>query len=208
MENEMTAMPDASRPSASFLDVIYETLFCPWPLFNGLGSAPEVENHWLFTALLLVIFISALTPVLQLINTGGELTSLVWGIPLAVVAGVFAWGAVGLVIALLGYAFGGSFCLKRFLALSGFATTPWLLMGPISLFKAGLGGWSLGLFILGALLIWLWSILLFGLAFMATYRMTVERVLIVLFMPLVASVIFLSWVFGFLDNVSQLMLPL
>lgn len=189
---------------AGFMDQFYNALFYPVSTFKTIGSLEKPGNGLLFQALMAVVLVSGIAPIVQLINVGGQPGDLVFAIPTGVIIGVAAWGFMGLVIALASYAFTGESRIKTFLTLSGFATLPWLLMGSTSLFKIGLGPFGVALSVIGALLIWLWSVLLFALALMVTYRMTLERVMLVLAAPFVTMIILLAWIIGFIDNVRQL----
>ncbi len=200
-QNACCASQDAGYP-----ELFYQALFHPCATFNAIAES-EVRGHQnrlLFYALISVVIVSAMAPVVALMNTGGNAEDLVLAIPLGTLVGVGVWGFMGLAISLFSFAFTGKSNVKPFLILSGLATLPWVLMAPVSLLKVGLGGVGMALSILGALLIWLWSVLLFALALMVTYRMTIERVLIVLAAPFVALLILLGWIVGFTDNIRQL----
>ncbi|WP_373532431.1 YIP1 family protein [Vampirovibrio sp.] len=192
----------------NFLDTLYDTLFHPIATFRALDEAAPVQPQPLFYALTAVIAISALAPVIQMANVGGDTGGLALGIPLSSIAGVAIWAFMGLTTGLLAYAFTGQAKIRTFLTLSGLATLPWLLMGPVSVLKFGLGPIGAVIAILGALLVWLWSVLLFGLALMVTYRMTVERAMIVLATPFITLLILLGWILGFFGNVRQLVFHL
>ncbi len=202
---EACASPE--NPESGFfdpLDTLYNSLFHPVVTFKTLTETENLPGRIHFHALCAVILISALAPAVQLANRGGDAVSLSWAIPLSALAGVFAWAFTGLCTGLLAFAFTGKARIGHFLTLSGLATLPWLLLGPISLVKFGLGPVGTGLAILCAMAIWLWSVYLFGLALMMTYRMTIERALIVLATPFVTLLFLLGWILGFVDNIRLL----
>lgn len=188
----------------NFLDTLYDTLFHPIITFRALDETETTNPKFLFYALTAVITVSALAPLIQLANTGGDFGGLALGIPFSTIIGVAVWGFMALTTGLWAYAFTGHARIRTFLTLSGLATLPWILMGPVSVLKFGLGPIGTAIAVLGALLIWLWSVLLFGLALMITYRMTIERALIVLATPFTTQLILLAWIFGFFGNVRQL----
>lgn len=192
------------KPQQGFLDTLYSTLFHPISTFRALGETTPMHNRALFYALFTVIFVSAIAPLVKMANTGGQPADLVFAIPVSMISGVIIWAFMGLVTGLLAYAFTGQARTRTFLALSGLAVLPWILMGPVSILKFGIGPIGAGLCIFGALLIWLWSVLLFGLALMNAYRMTIERALILLATPFVAQLILLGWTMGFAGNIRQL----
>jgi hypothetical protein len=189
---------------ANALDTLYNTLFHPVLTFKTLTETETLPGRVYFHALCAVILVSALAPAVQLANRGGDAVSLSWAIPLSAIAGVLAWAFTGLCTGLLSFAFTGNARIAQFLTLSGLATLPWLFLGPISLIKFGLGPVGSGLAIVCAMATWLWSVYLFGMALITTYRMTIERALIVLATPLVALLFLLSWILGFVDNIRLL----
>lgn len=186
------------------LETLYNSLFHPVATFKSVAESETLPSRVYVQALSAVILISALAPAIQLANQGGNAGNLSWAIPLSAIAGVFAWAFTGLCTGLLAFAFTGKARIGHFLTLTGLATLPWLLLGPISLVKFGLGPVGAGLAILCAMVIWLWSVYLFGMALIMTYRMTIERMLIVLATPFVTQLFLLGWILGFLDNIRLL----
>ncbi len=195
---------DESDIRACYLELFYAVLFNPVSTFKSIAADAGGDNQLLFFSLISVVLISTIAPVVQLAATGGEAGMLVLTLPLSAISGLLVWGMMGLMIGLLAYAFTGESKIRTFLTLSGLATLPWILMGPICLLKVGLGGPGLVLSVLFALVVWLWSILLFALAITVTYRMTAERVLIVLAAPFAMSMVLFAWMVGFVENIRQL----
>ncbi|MCE3235455.1 MAG: hypothetical protein K0Q50_1635 [Vampirovibrio sp.] len=188
----------------NYLELFYATLFQPVQTFKVIAEEAPANNRLLVFSLISVILISSIAPLVHLATLGGQPAMLVLTLPLSAVSGIIVWGFMGLLIALLAYAFTGQARIRTFLTLSGLATLPWVLMGPVSLLKIGLGGIGVALCIIGALLIWMWTVLLFALAITETYRMTVERVLIVLAAPFAMFLVLVSWIAGFVENVRQM----
>lgn len=202
-------LPEASCCSPAiaktgYLDLFYASLFQPVSTFKTIATENPLDSRHLFFGLLSVILISTIAPLIHTASVGGSPLMLIVTVPLAAVGGLIVWGFIGLLIALLAYAFTGHARIRTFLALSGLATLPWILMGPVCLLKIGLGPVGVALCIIGSLLIWLWSVLLFALAITETYRMTADRVLIVLAAPFAMSVVLFGWIVGFIDNIRQM----
>src|SRR5262249_32774558 len=143
----------------SYPDLLYAVLFHPIATFKTLAAEHNLSNRMLLYALFSVILISALLPVIQLISMGGKPAILAFTIPLSVMIGTLIWVLMAVIIALLSYAFANQTRFRTFLILSGLATLPWLLMGPVSLLKYGLGPIGAVLCAGFGLLIWLWSVL-------------------------------------------------
>jgi hypothetical protein len=209
--SELNSSYSASEPvdlsvdelQGSYLSLFYATLFHPLRAFKAI-SVNQPNSRLLFFAILSVVLVSALTPLVHLATQGGNPSSLIWTMPLSAVSGVMIWAFMGVLIGLLAYAFTGKSRIGTFYTLSGLATLPWVLMGPVSMLKVGLGPFGVIIFVLLALLVWLWSVLLFALALAETYDMTPDRVIVVLATPFAMSLVLLGWLFGFVEQVRQL----
>lgn len=187
-----------------YLDTVYGVLFYPVRTFQTVADLESLPNALLCAGLMTVLIVSALTPVVHVAGSGGNLGLLLLSIPLHTVAGLFMWVAMALIVGLLAYAFTAKSRLRHLLCLTGLATLPWVLMGPVILFKVGLGTLGVALSAIAGLLVWLWTVLLFALAITVTYRMTADRVLIVLVAPFVMMLVFFAWMGGFVSNIIHL----
>ena len=186
-----------------YLTTFYNMLFHPMQSFRALGQGGNISNRLMFQALLTVIFVSGIGPVIHFVGEGGVLSRLLYEVPVQAVAGVFVWIIAASVISLIAYAFTGHGKIRVLLALSAFATLPWILMGPASLFQASAGIVGAFMGAVADLLIWLWTVVLFGLAIANTYKLSAERTVIVLLMPFTMSLIFVSWLAGFAVNIRR-----
>jgi Yip1 domain len=196
--------PDAARQLAmrgSFLDLFYGTLFQPWKTFQGLASAELPGNKALFYALLSVLLISGMAPVVQMAHMGGKPTDLALTIPLSAVGGFIVWIWVAGMMALSAYALIGRSRLRMFLVLSGLSMLPAVLLGPISLLNIGMAG--VLICAIPAMLVWLWTSLLFTLAVMSTYDITADRAIILLCLPVLLMFTGLGACIGFIGTLLQ-----
>lgn len=200
--------PNSEVYRRDYLALFYDTLFNPVNTFKIIAAEPHPAGFLVFYAIMSVILVSAIAPVIQMVNMGGGPATLIFTMPISVLGGLLIWGISGLILALAAYAFTGNPRVRTFLTLSGLATLPWIMLGPISLMKVSLGNVGVAICILLALLVWLWTVLLFALALTQTYRMSADRVLIVLAAPFTMMLIFIGWIAGFVDNIRLLMPPL
>ncbi len=194
----------SSTNSTNFLDVVYQTLFQPAPLFRDVAESESGKNALFLYGLLVVAFVSAIVPVIDFTYIGGNPYFLFLTIPVQAMLGVMIWLVTGVIISMLSYVFTGESRLKTFLILSGLAMLPWILIGPAALLKP-LGAPGALLSILSILGIWLWSILLFAMAVMATFRLTLEKGMLVLMTPFLMLFIFGVWTAGFFLNLARLL---
>lgn len=196
-------MISTTRPT-HFLDIFYNILFHPVTEFRLIAREPRPKNRWLFYGLSMVLLVSALAPIIDFMGHGGNPAELAIQIPVHIIAGLVFWLVMGLIVSSLAYTFTGASSLKAFLTLSAYATTPWIFLLPLSLFKSSLGlaGAFMGIF--GGLLVWFWSVVLFGMAVGITYRLSTEKILIVVLMPFIMTTVFFFWIAGFFSNIIQL----
>lgn len=193
------------HPNNHYLNVFYNVLFHPIRTYRDIAAEEKAGNNLLLYGLLTIIYISATGPIVSAAGKGAILALLVAEIPLQVVAGVAMWVFMGVVIGVLSYTFTGQSRLKTFLTLSALASLPWIFMGPIALLYQNLGGLSGFLAVLAGLLVWIWSVFLFALAVTMTYRLTAEKTMVILAMPLLMTLIFLAWTTGFVVNILRLL---
>jgi len=112
--------------------------------------------------------------------------------------------------------------------LSGLASLPWIFMAPATLLKSGLGDLSsaifgmdeaglalsnaadigaTALFCLIGMGIWLWTVLLLVTAVTESYRLSAEKVVIVIAAPFAMFLVALGWTVGFILNLRQVLGP-
>ena len=188
----------------SYFETVYNVLFHPVVEFRLLARDQAPKTRFLIYGFATVIAISAMTPVVEVIRSGSELETLALSIPINVILGLIFWLFTGSLVAAMAYAFGARTHWRTILSLSALATLPWIFNGPLTLVKYSMGFPGTLLGVLGGLAVWLWSVVLFSLAIGITYRMTLERVLIVLALPFALSSVFLFWSLGFITNIRQL----
>ncbi len=173
-----------------FWELFYRSLFHPFQEFRRVAGYPAISNRLISYAILVVALISSLAPVLGF--QGGSLFGLLLSVPTSIFLGLLTWLVSGMLIAGLGYAFTGRSRLKTFLVLSAFALLPWLLMAPLAQLKtAGAVGLALGTLCSAA--VCLWNLLLYALAIAETFRLTLGRLLFLMFLPVVIFVTFTAW---------------
>lgn len=205
MAEPITAGDPPFQPQqASYLDSFYGTLFQPLATFKAIATITEPVNRFLWYGFASVLLISAMAPVVKLVTFGGQTEDLVLTVPISIFFGMSLWCFVGLFVGLWAYAFSGHTRIRTFLTLSGLATLPWLFMAPVSLLRASLGFYGSLLCLVLSLGIWLWTVFLFAVALTQTYRMSAEKVVIVLAAPFAMFLVFAGWAIGFLLNLRQL----
>ncbi len=189
----------------AFLDLFYNGLFHPVAEYRRISEQDSPSNLTLFYGLIFVILISAMAPVVHTIWKAGDVSGLVFAVPYKAVTGLAIWLFMASIVSTLSYAFTGQARFRTLLALSALSTLPWVLMGPLSLLKIGLGDLGNFVGVAAGLILWLWSVFLFALSIGVTYRLSLEKVLIILVMPFLFSTVAFAWIVGFFVQVSKLL---
>ncbi len=178
-----------------FLENFYGTLFYPADTFEKLKSNPS-----LLTGLAIVGLVSMLNPVLR----ADEITPLLSvGLISVSFGGIIKWAFFAFFIEILACIFNRGGKIEILLALSAYALLPWIFIAPIALFKTG--GLLAGL--LGALAgiaVWIWTTALTVFAVMKAYDISSERVLLLIFVPLLGFIIFFDWIIGFFSTLGSI----
>jgi hypothetical protein len=162
----------------------------------------------------------------KLASFGGSIRYLWVAVPFSMFSGIFMWCFAALFVGLWAYVFSGKTRIRTLLTLSGLAALPWIFMAPISLLKSSLGDVSSALFglnetglavsgamdMMAAALfcllsmgIWLWTVLLLVTAVSETYRLSADKVVIVIAAPFAMFLVALGWLVGFVMNIRQLL---
>lgn len=180
-----------------FLENFYGTLFYPSETFERLK-----QNTNLILGLFIVIAISAINPLLKTESLGFWSTL---GIIFAMFIGVVKWFSFAVFLEILAGIFKRGGKIEVFLTLSAFALLPWIFMAPVILFKSG--GFLTGIIgFFAGVLVWIWSTVLSLFAVVKAYELSSERILLLIFVPLLGCIIFLDWVIGFFSTLGGIAL--
>ena len=203
---EVTVVDTYEKGQLSLADLISGTLLSPKSLFDYLADSPiTLQQPYLWFSLLIVLLVSAGIPIHMAIGAG-ELpwTTTLYSVTFAPVGGVIAWFSTAALFASLGFVFQSKTRLIALLTLTGFATLPWIFLGPARLLSEALpepAGLILGLPLYG--LIWLWSVVLFLLAIGVVFKLSLDRLLIFLALPMGMMLLCFNWLLGFFDTLAR-----
>lgn len=183
----------------NFLSNIYGTLFNPVNTFEKLKN---VEHPPVFEAFWVLVIVS----VLGCLNSYTYNNVFFLGLSVVTYT-LFALVSWVLFASILDTLFSISSKISKFdilLTLTGFSLLPWLLMGPIGLFKTvGIVGILISITI--SVIIWIWATILFIFAVSITYELSIGKVLLLIIMPFLGFLITLSWFAGFISNIVSIL---
>ena len=189
--------------SENFLSNVYGALFAPFKTFD---SIVEQEHPPVFEAFIIVIMVSIIGCVN--FNSSQSIWILALSLISYVVFAIISWVFMAAVIDGLASIFSKENHFDTLLSLTALSLLPWLLMGPVSLFKSG--GME-GLSLIGVLIaiilgsvIWFWTLILFLLAISKTYKFSIAKVFLLAIMPFLASIIMFFWMTGLVGNLIYL----
>jgi len=179
-----------------FLENFYGTLFYPGETFEKLKSDPPIVTAAVIVALISMLNTFLHADTVTLFMAFGLVSAAFWGI--------IKWAFFAFFIEITAGVFNRGGKLEIMLVLSAFALLPWLLLGPVSLFKAG-GVFAALVGILAGFVVWIWTTVLTLFAVMKAYELSSERLLLLIFVPLFGFIIFLDWVVGFFSTMGGIM---
>jgi hypothetical protein len=81
------------------------------------------------------------------------------------------------------------------LILTGYSMAPWVLLAPLHGLKLSLGQTGVLLHFIGVAVLWFWTTVLFFIAIQKTYRLSVDRVLLMSAVPLLMALLGYLWTF-------------
>lgn len=201
------AIPMAETPQPiskpSFTTVFYNALFNPFTQYNTVVEEKNSVNQYFLFGLCFILFVSAMTPILKFIESGGDnVQSLLLQVPFQAILGALVWLTLGNMVSMMSYAMTGEGRVKNFLILSAFASLPWIFNAPLILLKEGLGITGSLIGTVGDLALTVWSLVLFSMAIAVNYRLPIERVMIILGLlcPFALSLWLAKWIVTLFSN--------
>jgi len=182
-----------------FLENFYGTFFTPSETFEKLKQEPKLVQSFL-----IVIFISSLTPLMN-ISAGNGFSAIYSWLKVfnAPFVGILSWLFFTFFIEIMAIVFQKGGKTKTLLCLTAFALLPWVFIAPVSLLKTG-GMFLKTLAILISLVCWLWSSLLTAFAVIKTYEISPQKIIILSIIPLCGMVICYFWIYGFFKTLIQI----
>lgn len=200
---------DYEKLTPGFLDILYGTLFHPVDLFRWVASpsGEALTSRLLTYGAAVVVGVSAISPMLVFAGHGGKVEGLAFQVPIRVMFGLFLWVGMSGLMSMMAKAFRGEGegRFKTLMTLTAYAAAPWVLLAPLTLIKYGMEGTGAFLGVTGGLLVWLWTVLLFALAVAQTYRLPMDRLIVVLLMPFAMAWVGFAWVIGFFLKIERLL---
>lgn len=189
--------------NGNLLSTIYGTLFNPSETFKNIK---EQQDPPIFAAFLVVILVS----IIGCINDFNinSILALVLSIISYVIFALISWVFIAAIIDALASVFSKTRAFDTLLVLTAFSLLPWILIGPIGLFKSfgvdGIGVIGYLFAIILGIAIWIWTVLLFLFAVSKTYDLNGGKTILLALMPFLGGIIAFFWLAGFIANLISI----
>ncbi len=175
-----------------FFQNVYNVMFSPKNFFESENTNSSIRLAVCVIAAMTAINKFAFAVAGNSVNGWTFLFSLIWG----VIFSVLMWFIIALFFEYMAKIFDRGGHLAKLLYLSAFATIPTLFFAPLNLLKQmGELGYVLSV-ILGCLL-YFWIVILYAYAVKNTYQITLARAFMLIFLPLISSILAIYQIVGF-----------
>lgn len=175
-----------------YFENIHSVIFSPKAFFER-----ENENYSVRLAIATIILITAITKTTTSIfneNITNQffVLSLLW----SVICAVFFWFITAVFFEYTAKIFNKEGNLTKVLYYTSYAPIPYIFFAPLSLIKEiGLFGYFIGTYTQFFLAIWI--VFLYALAISNSYKISIARSFMLIFLPFIASIFASAWTIGF-----------
>ncbi len=174
-----------------YFENIYSVIFSPKAFFER-----EDETCSIRLAVTTIILITAITKITTSIFDGSItnqffILSLIW----TIICGIFFWFITALFFEYTAKIFSKEGNLSKVLYYTSFAPIPYIFFAPLSLIKEiGTFGYFIGTYT--QFFLALWIIFLYALAISNSYKISIARSFMLIFLPFLASIFASYWTIG------------
>ena len=178
-----------------YFENIYSVIFSPKAFF-----ARENETYSVRLGITTIALISAISKITtsvfdSTITSQFFILSLLW----SVICAIFLWFITAIFFEYIAKIFSKDGNLTKVLYLTSFAPIPYIFFAPLSLIKdVGVFGYLLGTYTQFFLAIWI--IFLYVLAISNSYKISIARSFMLIFLPFIASFFSTVWTIGFFSK--------
>jgi hypothetical protein len=179
----------------NFFENIYQVIFAPKEFFEK-----EEQTTSIRLALCTIIFITIFAQVSKAI-LNSELTNyfFIFSLIGSIIGAILIWFLSALFFEYIAKIFNQDGKMENLLCLFAYAQVPIIFFAPLNLIKnLGDVGYILATNI--EVLLYLWIICLYAFALRATYKLTLSRSFMLIFLPFIASFFAITWLIGFIQK--------
>lgn len=180
----------------NFFEYIFNVIFSPKSFFEKEDI--KISLRLALATVMLIAFIGKISTGIFTGNIKEPLfaLSLIW----TIICTVLIWFLTALFFEYIAKIFNQGGNLSRLLFLTAFAPLPYMFYAPLNLLKdANTFGYFIA--VLLEITIYFWVISLYALSLKATYKITLSRAFMLIFLPFIGSYFALYWLIGFITKI-------
>lgn len=192
--------------SLGFFDTITSILISPRQTFEAVAVGQSVPVKGFLSAMGLFATVTVAMAGADVIwKADRSIFHLGFGIPLALIGAFFGAVYLSSILSAASHCFAGQTRFRQTLSVLFLASAPWLFYVPIAFLKSGLGFLGNVVGMLLGMALWAWSVVLFAMGVKAVYRLTLERTLLFLTLPLSMTLVFSLWLSDLFTRFGQIL---
>ncbi len=175
-----------------FFQNVYNVMFSPKDFFENENVNSSLRLAIGVIAAMTVVNKFAFALAGNSINGWSFIFSLIWG----VIFSVIMWFIIALFFEYMAKIFDRGGHIVKLLYLSAFAAIPSLFFAPLNLLKQ-IGEFGYVLSVISGCLLYLWIFILYAYAVKNTYKITLARAFMLIFLPIISSILAIYQIAGF-----------
>ncbi len=182
-----------------YFENIYSVIFSPKAFFNREDMTISIR---------LAIATVTLITIISQVTMGvfdGSITNKFFAIKLisCIFVAIFIWFITAIFFEYTAKIFGKDGQLTKLLFLTSFAPIPYIFFAPLNIIKSvNIAGYFFGAYC--EFFLYLWIIFLYVLCLNATYKISIARSFMLMFLPFIASFFALYWIICFFKNICYI----
>ena len=178
-----------------YFENLYSVIFSPKAFFKREDLSISIRLA-ITTITLVTVFTKCTIATFEgTIGTGGFYAGIIGGI----LSTIFLWFITGLFFEYTAKIYGKDGNLTKILFFTSFAPVPYIFYAPLNLLKnVGSIGYVLGTY--SEIFLYFWIIFLYALAINATYKISIARSFMLIFLPFVATFFAFYWIICFFSK--------
>lgn len=203
------ASTEGSPPSGAFegtmFDLLAMTFLNPIQCMNRVAQGTSVSGAVFTSAMMLFALVTVLMIASDVLWKDKALFSLAGGIPFGLMGAFFGALYLSSILSAASHCFAEQTRFRQTLTVVFLSAVPWLLFAPLAFVKSAMGFTGSLMGLIGGLILWGWSVVLFAIGMKAVYQLNIERTIIFLTLPLSMMAVFFMWVSDVFSRMNQIL---
>lgn len=204
--SSMSERASAVKPySTGFFETVSQIFLSPLTCFQSVAVGETVPVRGFSSAMALFAVVTAGMIGSDIIWKDRSVFDLATALPLGLLSAFFAAVYLSSILSAASHCFTGQTRFRQTLTVVFLSAAPWLLYIPVAFLKSSMGFIGNVLGMLLGMGLWAWSVALFALGMKAIYRLSIERTIIFLTLPLSMMLVFTLWLSDLFHRFGQIL---